>query len=179
LKNLLRLLPVLLLCASGVGERVRAQERTLSAPDARSHADASILALINAIEQTVRAGDTVAYLALHSETASRERALAFAASELVPGATRGVVRERDREALPGTLPGDGYRLIVDVFAEFGGRARAATWRLDIKRIADEGWWELVDRNERRFVFVLHGRSGSHRYALITTATDALLHLVRD
>src|SRR4029079_13260634 len=106
----------------------------------------SILVLINAIEQTVRAGDTVAYLALHSETASRERALAFAASELVPGATRGVVRERDREALPGTLPGDGYRLIVDVFAEFGGRARAATWRLDIKRIADEGasQWAIVE-----------------------------------
>jgi len=70
LKNLLRLLPVLLLCASGVGEGVRAQERTLSAPDARSHADASILALINAIEQTVRAGDTVAYLALHQLTLS-------------------------------------------------------------------------------------------------------------
>ena len=32
------------------------------------------------------------------------------------------MRERDREALPGTLPGDGYRLIVDVFAEFGQRA---------------------------------------------------------
>ena len=128
MKNLLRLLPVLLLCASGAGEGVRAQERTLSTPDAGSHADASILALITAIEQTVRAGDTVAYLALHTESANRERALAFAASELVPGATRGVVRERDREALPGTLPGGGYRLIVDVFAEFGQRARAATWR---------------------------------------------------
>jgi Peptidase family M1 domain len=150
LKNLLRLLPVLLLCASGAGEGVRAQERTLSTPDAGSHADASILALITAIEQTVRAGDTVAYLALHTESANRERTRAFAASELVPGATRGVVRERDREALPGTLPGDGYRLIVDVFAEFGQRARAATWRLDIKRIADEGAsreWAIVEEEE--------------------------------
>ena len=144
--RILKLTAVLLLCASGAGAGVRAQERTLSTPDARSHADASILALINAIEQTVRAGDTVAYLALHTESASRERALAFAASELVPGATRGVVRERDREALQGTLPGDGYRLIVDVFAEFGQRARAATWRLDIKRIADQGAsreWAIV------------------------------------
>ena len=148
--RILKLTAVLLLCASGAGEGVRAQERTLSTPDAGSHADASILALITAIEQTVRAGDTVAYLALHTESANRQRTLAFAASELVPGATRGVVRERDREALPGTLPGGGYRLIVDVFAEFGQRARAATWRLDIKRIADEGAsreWAIVEEEE--------------------------------
>jgi len=43
-------------------------------------------------------------------------------------------------------------------------------------IADDGWWELEDRNERRFVFVLHGRTGSARYALIDTGSDWLLHL---
>ncbi|MEO7941909.1 MAG: DNA polymerase ligase N-terminal domain-containing protein, partial [Marmoricola sp.] len=48
-----------------------------------------------------------------------------------------------------------------------------------KRIADEGWWELENRNERRFVFVLHGRGGARRYALIDTGTDWLLHLTRD
>jgi DNA ligase D-like protein (predicted 3'-phosphoesterase) len=48
-----------------------------------------------------------------------------------------------------------------------------------KRIADSGWWELEDRDERRFVFVLHGRTAARRYALISTGTDALLHLVRD
>lgn len=47
-----------------------------------------------------------------------------------------------------------------------------------KRIADTGWWELEDRDDRRFVFVLHGRAGPRRYALISTGTDALLHLVR-
>ena len=141
---------MLLLCASGVDHRVRAQERTLTAPDAKSAAEAAIPALITAIEQTVRAGDTVAYLALHTDSANRERALAFAASELVPGATGSVVRERDREALAGTLPGNGYRLIVDVFAEFGQRARAATWRLDIKRVADPGTaqqWAIVEEEE--------------------------------
>jgi hypothetical protein len=50
---------------------------------------------------------------------------------------------------------------------------------DDKRIADEGWWELEDRTERRFVFVLHGRAGSRRYALIDTDSDWLLHLTRD
>jgi hypothetical protein len=48
-----------------------------------------------------------------------------------------------------------------------------------KSIADIGWWEPEDRNERRTVFSLHGRFGVRRYALIRTADDWLLHLVRD
>ena len=48
-----------------------------------------------------------------------------------------------------------------------------------KRIVDSGWLGLDERDERRFVFVLHGRAGPRRYALISTATDALLHLVRE
>ena len=55
----------------------------------------------------------------------------------------------------------------------------ATYEDATKRIADAGWWELEDRDERRFVFVLHGRSAARRYALITTDTDGLLHLVRE
>ena len=48
-----------------------------------------------------------------------------------------------------------------------------------KSIADTGWWELLDRSERRFLFVLHGRDGDRRYALIDTGRDWLLHLLRD
>jgi hypothetical protein len=44
-----------------------------------------------------------------------------------------------------------------------------------KQIADIGWWEEVDRNDRRMVLVLHGRSSSVRYALIRTDRDWLLH----
>jgi DNA ligase D-like protein (predicted 3'-phosphoesterase) len=47
-----------------------------------------------------------------------------------------------------------------------------------KFIADEGEWELDDRNDRRFVFVLHGRAGSRRYALIRTGSDWLLRLTK-
>ena len=43
-----------------------------------------------------------------------------------------------------------------------------------KLIADTGWWELVDRDDRRTVFVLHGRTGSVRYALVTTDDGLLL-----
>ena len=54
----------------------------------------------------------------------------------------------------------------------------ATYTDETKAIADTGWWELEDRNERRFVFVLHGRGAPRRYALIDTGSDWLLHLTR-
>lgn len=55
----------------------------------------------------------------------------------------------------------------------------ATYADADKDVADTGWWELEDRTERRFVFVLHGREGSRRYALIDTGSDWLVHLTRD
>ena len=48
-----------------------------------------------------------------------------------------------------------------------------------KSIADIGWWEEVDRNDRRFVFTLHGRGLPQRYALIRTSKDWLLHRTKD
>lgn len=44
-----------------------------------------------------------------------------------------------------------------------------------KSIADIGWWEDVGSNDRRLLFVLHGRRDSVRYALIRTDSDWLLH----
>jgi hypothetical protein len=54
-----------------------------------------------------------------------------------------------------------------------------TYEDEHKDIADIGWWELIDRNDRRFVFVLHGRKRSTRYALINTGDDWLLHRTRE
>lgn len=48
-----------------------------------------------------------------------------------------------------------------------------------KFIADTGWWELERRNEKRFVFALHGRDRVRRYALIRTESDWLIHLLKD
>jgi len=48
-----------------------------------------------------------------------------------------------------------------------------------KAIADIGWWEEVDRTERRLLLVLHGRSKSVRYALIRTDRDWLVHRTKD
>jgi DNA ligase D-like protein (predicted 3'-phosphoesterase) len=54
----------------------------------------------------------------------------------------------------------------------------ATYTDADKDIADTGWWELEDRDDKRFVFVLHGRTGARRYALIDTGSDWLLHLTK-
>jgi len=48
-----------------------------------------------------------------------------------------------------------------------------------KSIADMGWWEEHDRTDRRILFTLHGITGAHRYALIRTGANWLLHLTKD
>src|SRR6266545_4967192 len=119
-------------------------------PSAHAQESDGVAPLLARIEQVAKSGDAVAYLALMTTGANRERAVDFCGSELQPGATRVVVKERDREPLRGTLAGNGYRLMVDVLTEFGGRARAATWRLDVKRVGEPGsareW--AIDEQER-------------------------------
>lgn len=48
-----------------------------------------------------------------------------------------------------------------------------------KLIADAGWWEEHDRNDRRILFTLHGYGTARRYALIRTERDWLLHLTTE
>ena len=50
-----------------------------------------------------------------------------------------------------------------------------TYEDEHKSVADIGWWEDAGSNERRLLFVLHGRRESVRYALIRTDSDWLLH----
>jgi len=54
-----------------------------------------------------------------------------------------------------------------------------TYQDEDKSIADIGWWEEHDRNERRMVFTLHGKNGTGRYALIRTKRDWLLHRTKE
>ncbi|GJF02499.1 DNA polymerase ligase N-terminal domain-containing protein [Pseudonocardia sp. D17] len=48
-----------------------------------------------------------------------------------------------------------------------------------KDVADTGWWEEHDRNERRIVFTLHGRGEPRRYVLVHTGRDWLLRLTKE
>ena len=100
---------------------------------ARTAPDDGIGPLLRRVEQALTAGKPSGYLDLLSTTANLARARQFAAAAFSPGATRAVVRERDRAPLRGTPEGDGYILLVEVMVETGARARLSTWRLDVKR----------------------------------------------
>jgi len=130
-----RLAAVVFALAICAGTSARAQE-----PD-------GISSLLTRLEKTTKTADTTGLLAMLTRGADRERAADFCTSELITGATRTVLKERDREPLRGTLAGNGYRLIADVLYEFGPRARASTWRIDIKRVGQpgtDGEWAIDD-----------------------------------
>jgi hypothetical protein len=100
------------------------------------------------LERVVRAGDAATYLALVAPSANRGPAGEFVSTELIPGATRVAIHERDRKGLQGVSAGNGYSLLVEVIAEYGSRARIATWRVDIKRTGaagTEGEWTIADQ----------------------------------
>ena len=95
--------------------------------------DVSIQAFLQAVEASVLAMDRQRWTDLLSATADRDESLEFFESAVPEGVTRAVVKERDRVPLAGTLPGDGFRLTVEVFIETGPRGRIATWSLDIRK----------------------------------------------
>jgi hypothetical protein len=117
-----------------------------AATSARAQDDDGVRLLLGQVERVVRSADTSAYFSLLSAGANLDRARDFAGTELMPGVTRSVLQERDRAALGGDTS-SGYRLMVDVMAEFGSRARIATWRLDVKRTGAAGAeneWTIAD-----------------------------------
>jgi hypothetical protein len=118
-----------------VGVDVRAQPAPAPEPD-------DVQRLLVRIEQSVQAGDVFRYLDLVAGTANRARAIDFSRSEIQPGATRAVIKERDRIPFGSTASPDGYRLVVDVFVEFNQSGREATWRLDVQRLG--GVWQIFD-----------------------------------
>ena len=142
----IRLLAALVAVAvsSGTTMPLRAQTTGVQAPGAQN--PDAIQMLLRRVEQVVQAGNAKAYISLLSDAADPARAREFAMGELTAGASRAIIQERDREPLRGTLPGDGFRLMVDVFTEFGDRARVATWRLDVKHTGGTGdrEWAILD-----------------------------------
>jgi hypothetical protein len=93
----------------------------------------TVLAFLQAVETAISTMDRQRWLDLQSASADRAQAAEFFDAMVPPGITRVVVKERDRSALQGSLPGEGYRLVIEVFIETGPRGRIATWGLDIRR----------------------------------------------
>jgi hypothetical protein len=128
--------------------------------------DDGVAGLLRKIEQVLQSGDVSAYLGLLSSTAVRERAQIFAETMIREGATRAVIREQDRTQLFGSLPGDGYRLLLEVFIEQGSDARLSSWRLDVRRLRDaqadaapSDEWVISDQE------LLNTMSGLHHLSL--------------
>ena len=101
--------------------------------------------LLQQLEQAVQSGVTGRYLSLVADAADSTTARNFADAEIQPGATRVSLQERDREPLRGTLPGNGYSLLVDAFIESGARARVVTWRIDAKRASENEPWRILEQ----------------------------------
>ena len=109
-----------------------------------------VAALLARLEGVLRAGEPAGYMGLLSGTADRARAREFADLNVPNGATRVVLRERDRQELVGTLPGDGYQLTVEVLIENGQRGSLTTWRLDVRRKGgdtDGTDWGIANQEE--------------------------------
>ena len=101
--------------------------------------------LLRRVETLVKTGDTVGYLTLLDGAADSARARDFLSSEFLPGVVQATLQERERVGLAGIPSGNGYRLMVDVFSDFGQRARIATWRLDVRRTGDSAPWTIFDQ----------------------------------
>ncbi|MDO8678726.1 MAG: M1 family aminopeptidase, partial [Acidobacteriota bacterium] len=135
----------------------------------------SIQAFLQAVETAISTMDRNRWVELLSPAADRDQALEFFEAMVPQGITRVVVKERDRTALQGTLPGEGYRLVVEVFLETGPRGRIATWHLDIRRprgeeIGRQPWRILAEDR-------LASIEGLHRLSLHTEKQFAARNLV--
>jgi len=119
------LLSLLVLWASGV------EARQGTVPEGAL--DVGIETLLLRVETAIATADRSSWMATLSPNADRLEAREFFDATIPQGLTRVVLRERDRQPLLGTLPGDGHRLVVEVFIETGSRGRLTTWMLDIRR----------------------------------------------
>ncbi len=135
----------------------------------------SLQAFLQAVETSISTMDRARWSELLSATADRDAAAEFFDAMVPQGITRVVVKERDRSALPGALPGEGYRLVVEVFIETGPRGRIATWRLDIRRPRGDDIggqpWRILSQDR------LASIEGLHRLALHPEKQFAARNLV--
>jgi len=124
----------------------------------QSEEDLSIQSFLQAVETAVSTTDGARWRELLSPNADRDAAIEFFDSMIPQGVTRVVVHERDRAPLVGTLPGEGYGLLADVFMETGARGRINTWRLDVRRPRDSTErqpWRLVGQERLAAIEGLH------------------------
>ena len=137
--NLRFALPLaLLLCAmSAYGQTQGAAQSSPPDPSRRSVEDAKadgIAQLLNRLEQLLQQNNRDEFPSLLSTPDLTGADAEQATDDLFSYETiRAAVKERDRTPLEGSLPGDGYSVIVEVMTETAARARVLTARLDVRR----------------------------------------------
>jgi hypothetical protein len=102
---------------------------------AQTSAD-GVSSLLVRLQGALQSSDPARLSAVFSPVTAPAQVEKLLADLTIPDRTRTVVRERDRFPLPGSLPGDGYRVVVEVFTETARRARVITARLDVRRPRD-------------------------------------------
>ncbi len=127
-------LVLLLACAVGAATPARAQ-----APAAPP---SGVETFVARFDKVVQSGDRAQVASLFAAAAPPDDVGQYAADLIDEGIVRTVVRERDRVPLDGALPGDGYRLVLELFIETPTRARIVTTIIDVRRPiggAAESW----------------------------------------
>ncbi len=150
----------------------------------QAQADDGVTRLLRRVEQIAQGGRIEPYLELLMGGVDVGAAREEIAGLILPDATRAIVRERDRSPLEGTLPGNGYRLMLEVLIERGTRARVATWNLDIRRIpterSEDEWFIESQRRlstlDGLFRLSLSSKRQYHARNLIVQSDDLLIHL---
>ena len=89
--------------------------------------------LLSRLQQVLQTGTGEGFAALVGGDASAGEIREFTDSLFTPGTRRAVVLERDRVPLEGALPGDGYRVVAELFTESALRARIVTAQFDVRR----------------------------------------------
>ena len=89
--------------------------------------------LLSRLQKVLETGNGEGFAALVGGEASTGEIREFTDSLFTPGTRRAVVLERDRVPLEGALPGDGYRVVAELFTESALRARIVTAQFDVRR----------------------------------------------
>lgn len=130
----------------------------LTRPSAQLSSDADgIPLLLDRLEKVLQSGDRDQLLIVLSPLVMPPQIERLQRELFVVNTVRAVVRERDRAPLQGALPGDGFRLTVEIFTETPRRARIVTTRIDVRRPrdGDSASWRLVGGERLTLIEGLH------------------------
>jgi hypothetical protein len=101
--------------------------------------------LLGRLQTMLEAGDRSRFPSLLAPSIPADDGETFADDLFRPDVRRALVRALDRSPLEDVPPGDGYRLVADLFTETAGQARIVTAAIDVRRPAggDPESWRIV------------------------------------